>query len=132
MTKHACLIASLVLLTAVAGCRRQSYPTARLEGAVTVDGRQVEAGTISFAPLEPGRGSGVSAAIDHGRYVANGVPRGNVRVYFNAVQETGDTVEDLGVRSPRTVNVIPDRHRAGMDIEVVSNDRDRNFELSSH
>lgn len=131
MTKHTCLVATLVLLAAATGCRRPSYPTAKLEGTVTVDGRQVQAGTISFTPLDPNRGSGVSTAIDHGRYVAAGVPQGSVRVYFNAVEETGGMVEEFGMRYPKTVNIIPDKHRAGTDIAVSGNDGDRNFDLSS-
>lgn len=113
------------------GCGGPGYPSVRLEGAVTVDGQPVEAGTISFTPLQPGRGAGVSATIAAGRYAAGNVPQGKVRVDFQATKETGRTVEQFGKPYPETVNVIPERCAAGMEIEVGTGDAKRDFNLTT-
>jgi hypothetical protein len=125
-------IALIGLLTAVelAGCGGPKFPTARLEGTVTVDGVPVEKGNISFTPIQGGRLS-ATAAITGGRYVAEGVPQGKVRVDFQGTKETGKTVMQFDKPYPETVDVIPQKYRTGMEIEVGGSDANRDFKLTS-
>ena len=115
----------------VAGCGGPGFPSARLEGTVTVDGQPVETGNISFTPTQADRGSGATATISGGRYVAEGVPQGKVRVYFDATRETGRTIEQFGKPYPETVNVIPEKYRAGMEIDVSGEEVNQDFKLTS-
>ena len=121
----------LLAVAGMAGCGGPGFPSARLEGTVTVDGQPVETGNISFTPTQADRGSGATATISGGRYVAEGVPQGKVRVYFDATRETGRTIEQFGKPYPETVNVIPEKYRAGMEIDVSGEEVNQDFKLTS-
>lgn len=81
-----------LLLVVGGGCRQASFPSAALEGSVTVDGTAIDQGTISFTPLDSGAGTTVIAEVQGGRYRAEQVPLGNVLVGFQAMRETGETL----------------------------------------
>jgi hypothetical protein len=125
---------SLVILTlvlALSGCGGPGYEIADLSGQVTVDGAPVETGTIIFTPLDGNRGPGVTVPIAAGRYQAAGVPRGRVRVDFNATRETGKMVDFFGKPTPEIENVIPKQYHAGLQIEVAGENGTRDFKLTS-
>lgn len=119
------VMASLAMI----GCGGRWYSTARLEGQVAIDGRPIAQGNITFTPLQPGRGSGASTTIESGRYIVQNVPQGRVRVDFHAVKETGRTVMQFGKPYPETVNIIPDKYRAGLEIEVSGDNASQDFRL---
>ena len=119
----------LAVLSPFVGCGGRGYSTALVEGRVTINGEPVEQGNITFTPLQAGRGHGVTAAILAGWYVAKDVPQGRVRVDFYAIKETGRTVADFGKPYPETVNVIPGKYRAGLEIEVGADKNSRDFNL---
>lgn len=124
-------LCSFVLLTGCDG-GRTIYPSAKLEGAVSVAGEPVTDGLIMFMPQQQGRGSGVKAAIKDGCYSADNVPLGNVLVTFNAMQETGRMVESPsspGKLMPERIDLIPEKYRSGMAVEVKAGDNKRDFEL---
>lgn len=124
-----CMLVLTMPLAILAGCGGQGYSTARVEGQVTVDGQPLTQGTLSFTPLQSERGAGVSAPIEAGRYVAVKVPQGRVRVGFQAVKETGRTVMQFGKPYPETVNAIPDKYRAGIEIEIAGDEANKDFNL---
>ena len=78
---------SIVLALVCGGCSKQQVPLARLEGTVVCQGQSVEEGNISFSPLAGGKG--VSTKISQGRYLAEGIRPGSVRVQFTAFRQTG-------------------------------------------
>lgn len=117
----------LLLLTAVVGCG-ESWPTVPLSGTVTVDGKPVERGHISFAPLEKDMGPDASAPIVNGRYELR-APKGKVRVFLQGTRETGRMITQFGKEEPEVVSVIPERYAAG--IEIDTNDGSPSFALSS-
>ena len=119
----------LMTLLAIVGCSGRGYPTARLEGRVTVSGQPVERGNITFTPLQADRGSGAAATIESGRYVAQNVPQGKVRVDFHAVKPTGRTVLHMGKPQPVNVNIIPDKYAAGLEFEVNGKEVHKDFNL---
>ena len=120
-----CLVLSLTLV----GCGGRGYSTALVEGRVTIKGEPVKQGNLTFTPLQPGRGRGVTAAIVAGRYIAKDVPQGKVRVDFYATKETGRMVAAFDKSIPETINIIPDKYRAGMEIEVGADNNNRDFNL---
>jgi hypothetical protein len=124
----------VVLIVALAGCGRTgggpSYPSARLEGAVTIDRQPVEKGTVQFVPPAGSPAKVVEADIKDGRYVATGVPIGKVRVLFTAVKETGRTdTKSTSQPVPEVVNLIPESYRDGLEITVAGDNPNQNFEL---
>ena len=124
---------ALVALTAIAGCGRgPAYPHAAIHGVVTLDGKPIEDGKITYVPqATAGAGSGGSATIAGGKYELTGVPLGQVSFTFSALVETGRTVQDLGKQVPERVNAIPAIYRdAGVARDVTSSG-EQNFELSS-
>jgi hypothetical protein len=117
----------------VAGCGGgPSYPHANIHGAVTLDGKPIEDGKITYFPqASAGAGTGGSAPITGGKYELSGVPIGQANFTFSALIETGRMVEDLGKQVPERVNPIPAIYReAGVAREITSSG-EQNFELIS-
>lgn len=112
------------------GCGQVRFPTARLEGAVSVDGEPVEQGSVTFTDPQGGKGS-VVAQIGAGRYLAEAVPQGRLLVHFNATKETGRTIRHFDRPYPERVNVIPDKYRVGIEIEVGDDNPGQDFPLTS-
>ena len=121
------IVASLILLVAP-GCGR-GYATAEMQGRVTVDGKPVEDGAITFTPLSGGRGNGATAAIQSGRYQAKDVPQGTVRVTFYAIRKTGRRIYVKEQWVDETVNVIPAKYSAGLTYEVSGQRAQKDFDL---
>ncbi len=119
----------LTALLAIAGCGVQGYPTVRLEGCVRVNGHPIEQGNITFTPLQSDQGASVAARIESGNYVVVKAPRGKVRVDFHAVKETGKTIMQYGKPYPETVNVIPEKYRAGLEIAIDGDNLHKDFSL---
>jgi hypothetical protein len=122
-------MAGLVVLVFVAGCGRTGPPTATLEGSVTLDGKPLEKGTISFVSQEKTGGS-ATAEIVAGPYRAEHVPRGKVLVYLHATKDTGRMVEIMkGSPQQEIINIVPEKYRAGITIEVTEPVVHRDFDL---
>lgn len=120
----------------VGGCGGGGVSTVTLEGAVSVDGTPAEKGLISFTPLKSGAGKAVSAEIRDGRYRAEKVPVGRVLAQFNAVKETGKMIQDndpaeAGASYPETINLIPQKHRSGVEITLSETETKHDFALTS-
>jgi hypothetical protein len=127
------LLAVIVLGSVLAGCGsgKPAYPAARLEGGVTVDGRPIAKGNVQFLPQGPGKAPVTQASIVDGRYVAAAVPRGKVRVLLTATQETGKMVAAYSEPHPEVVNLIPEKYRSGIEIEVTADNLSQDFALTS-
>ncbi len=127
-------LAMMLVICAAWGCGpdKPSYPAAQLEGNVTVDGKPVPQGQIQFMPQETGRLPVTSAAIVDGRYVAMDVPQGKVRVLLTGTKETGKMIKEYSSSRPEVINVIPDKYRAGIALDVTGDNRNQNFDLKSH
>ena len=123
-----CLIAGLVILAS--GCGKSGPPTSRVEGSVTLDGKPLEKGTISFVCLENDRGGSAAGKIVAGKYDVADVPRGKVRVGFHAVRSTGRmTSIPGGPPMPEIINVIPEKYRMGVEVEVAEPNVHRDFQF---
>ncbi len=123
-----------VLAVILLGCGRKGpeYPSVKLEGAVTIAGKPLAEGMVMFMPHEQGRGGGVKALIKEGRYAAENVPTGKVRVTFNAMQETGRMVESAsspGKPLPEKIDLIPAKYKTGVNVDVKSDQGQQDFNL---
>jgi len=128
-----CAGSFLLILTALAvGCGDQaSYPCTRLTGTVAIEGKPVEQGSLSFTPEGPGPAQAVGASVSNGRYVADNVPLGKVRVLFNATRETGQTDSEHDKPIPIRADIVPVKYRSGVEIEVGKGQTEQNFELNT-
>ena len=125
----------LWLLCAVAGsgCARASkpaFPSATVQGTVTIDGTPVKEGSIQFIPEVGVKGQATQAKIIDGKYKATQVPIGKVRAMFNITRETGKMIKEYSTPYPEVENLVPEKHRSGVEL-TVSGDVNHPFELTS-
>ena len=86
------LLTWLPWLAAMASC---SSAERDVRGTVTVNGKPIEQGTISFQPGGNATGKGVGAAINSGRFeLPAKLPTGNYNVTVEGFQKTGRTFAD--------------------------------------
>jgi hypothetical protein len=116
------------LVVQLAGCGN-SGNLSTVEGMVTVDGKPVPKGNVSFSPLDGGQA--VSVDIVEGRYRAEAVARGPNRAHLNAFYLTGGTFVEFGIEYPEEKNLIPEKYLAGIDVEVTEASVQHDFELTS-
>jgi hypothetical protein len=123
---------SLMLAVAV-GCGGDAGP-ARLpaSGTITLDGKPLASGTITFIPGEAGPGA--FGTIKDGSYrfgTADGPPPGRYSVEITDVRPTGKRVPDPDARTgmiEEVRNAIPPRYNARTELAVeVKKDADNTF-----
>lgn len=120
-----------VALVIGCGADKPTFPAARLEGNVTVDGKPIAEGNLQFVPRDVGQAPVTGAAIVDGRYLAERVPLGKLRVVINATKETGKMVTEYSTPRPQVINLIPEKYRSGIPIEVTGDNANLNFDLKS-
>jgi hypothetical protein len=130
--RPALILAALVLV----GCGEvgPSYPAAKLAGSVTIDEQPVANGTVQFMPETPAAGSAVqpvSAPIQDGRYLADAVPKGKVRVLFTAQRKTGKMITEYSTPYEEVVSIVPKKYQEGITLDVAADKQDQNFDLRS-
>jgi hypothetical protein len=126
-----CAVLALVagILSGCGSERREN--TVRLEGEVKLDGRPLPEGNLQILPEGQTRGQPDGAEVVNGRYTAQNVPLGKVRVIINATKETGKMMTDTSEPYPERVSIIPPRYRDGIVIEVKEGDEAKNFDLTT-
>ena len=127
---HLLILAGCCLLS---GCRagKGEYPAARLQGAVTVDGKRVEQGTIQFVPQHLESGPITQAVIQNGAYVAEAVPLGKMRVVIHAKKKTGRLITGYSTPYPEIINIVPAKYRQGIELDVSGDNPELDFKLVS-
>lgn len=125
------LVVALAAALVLGGCgpSKPSYPTATLEGTVRIGGHPVAEGVIRFLPAGTGQAPPVQARIADGRYRAEDVPLGPVRVTFSACRDTGRTVQDYSSALPEFENLVPEKYRDGVPLEVTGDRTGEDFDL---
>jgi hypothetical protein len=128
-------VLAVVILTACSGCgkKHQTFPTARLEGRVTLDGTPVPAGLIIFRSKENPEALPTNGEITDGVYSAKGVPLGKVSVTINARKPTGKTYEERGLTVKEEIKLTtPKAYGDGSQVIEVQGDKSgQNFEMKS-
>lgn len=121
-----------IALTALfGGCdHNPAYPHATIAGSVSVDGKPVEQGTISyFSDRSDGHRFG-KASISHGEYELTEVPLGDVVFTFSASAETGKTIAGPGgVPEAERVNLIPKKYGSEGISRDISDDGAQDFQI---
>lgn len=124
------LLAILAVGVSAIGCAKAkpAFPTAKLQGVVTIDGSPVKTGSLQFMPGPTVKGQPSQAAILDGKYSADQVPIGPVRVLFTITRETGKMIKEYSNTYPEVENLVPEHYRSGLEI-TVSGDAQMPFEL---
>jgi hypothetical protein len=125
--------AALVLIASIlSGCGAEKREnTVRLEGQVKLDGQPLAEGNMQILPEGKTRGQPDGAVVVDGRYTAENVPLGKVRVIINATKATGRMMTDTSEPYPERINIIPPRYRDGIVIEVKEGDEAKDFDLTT-
>lgn len=131
MAKPPLLIATGFAVCVLAcGCGGSKFPTATVEGSVSVNGQPVAEGIISFVPLEVREAKEAVAEIRDGKYRATGVLQGRVLVRFQAVKETGRVIHDpVEGSGPEKVSIIPPQYEKGIELTIKSSKETHDFDL---
>lgn len=114
----------------LAGCsRKPGYATATVHGRITIAGEAVPAGFVTFSPARQGPVTGT--AILEGRYRLDRLPAGKHRVTFQAQAAEPAKLFDAAAQVEREVprDLLPEKYRDGLDIEVPPGVSVRDFEL---
>ena len=120
-----------VFLFIFMGCGKDAaptYPTAVLQGAVTIDGAPVKDGSIQFMP-EPGTlGHPTNATILDGKYMTKTAPKGKIRALLVINRPTGKMIKEYSKEYPELENLVPEKYRTGIELNVTG-DASIPFEL---
>ena len=130
------LLAGLLLLTA--GCGDNQV---RIRGNVTLDGKPIDTGAITFIPddLSKGQTAGASITLGEFQVVGNNLPPpGLYRVEIRGQKKTGKQIP-AGSPSPpetmleETIEAVPAKynHKSELKQELKTGDNNINFELIS-
>jgi hypothetical protein len=124
---------SLVLAVSCwTGCGGESS-VAHLQGQVTIDGQRPPSdaiGSITFQTTKTGQGRTVGAPILEGKFDSPETPLGPLKAFIAIQQPTGRTIDNSrGTPAPEYENIISDEYSSGIDIEVVGDKDDQNFDL---
>lgn len=125
-----CPFWAITCVILIAGCGEAGVDGATVDGAVTIDGTPIADGSLEFIPQQEGSGPAAGAQIVDGRYTADQVPLGQVRVIIRATKKTGRMVTDYSEPYEEEVSIVPSRYAAGEVIEVSGN-MSRDFALTS-
>lgn len=128
-------IALLVLFAAatVAGCGGNGMST--VAGTVTVDGKPLEQGAISFVPAD-GEGPTAGATIEDGKYMTQ-APPGQKKVKITGFEITGQVPAYKGMKnSPMrdiVKEIVPDKYniQTELNLTIESTDTTGDFDLES-
>ncbi len=110
----------LFCLLAMAGCG-QNHKQA-LEGTVTLDGKPLVQGSITFTPAPGTPGTAAAGKIMQGRFSiasTEGVLPGTFRVEISAVRKTGKKLQgEMGVEFDDLEHLIPPRYNRQSELSV--------------
>lgn len=112
----------VVLALGCGGSDKPAYPSAHIQGSVTIDGVAVKEGSLQFMPGKDVKGQVAQAAIVAGKFEAKNVPVGNLRVMFNITRPTGKMITEYSTPYPEIENLVPEKYRDGVDLLVSGND----------
>lgn len=90
------LLLSAVVMMQLPGCSRRDGRLA-VSGAVTIDGKPLEAGTIRFQPADINKATGSGAMVRDGKYsipAQHGLTPGKYAVSVQASEKTGRMIPD--------------------------------------
>jgi hypothetical protein len=119
-----------VLLTAGCGPESSPYPTARVAGAITLDGAPLATGNISLVPEGAGQARPTAVDFKDGKYEIADAPIGKVRVFITSTQPTGKMIPGSSEPVPEVANVVPEAYRQGIVVDIAGDNDKLDFPLT--
>ena len=137
--RTAAVVLAVGLAAVTAGCGGGS---STVRGKVTLDGKPIEAGLISFVPTEGTTGPSAGASINQGEYDIRNDPlpvAGKYRVEIKAQKKTGKKVPvgspaPPGTMADETVEAVPPRYNTKSTLreELKGGSNVINYDLTSN
>ena len=124
----------LVVLANASGCSKgPTYAQATVRGNVTIDGKPVPHGTITFSPKGAGQGPVTGTAVEDGKFVCEHVPLGDHTVTFHAEAAEKTQIIDHanGGTHEVPVNILPARYSAGVPFTAKAGENEHDFALTT-
>ena len=111
----------VVGLLVLSGCGGSGADREAISGAVTLDGKPLESGSILFTPEGPGSTGG--GEIENGQYSLSrelGLSPGSYRVQIQSWRPTGRTIRDAasGETFDDLVSIIPPRYNERSELKA--------------
>jgi hypothetical protein len=142
LSKWATLAPSAAIVSLLVGCSGDAAANrGALSGAVTIDGKPLEQGSILFTPTDGTKGSSSGGEIKNGRYrisKADGPAIGWNRVEIRATRKTGKMIQKpfapAGQMVEEQVELIPPQFnsQSELKVEVKPGDNTADFQVTSH
>jgi hypothetical protein len=141
LSKRLRLILIPAMLLPAFGCGGSRADRGAISGAVTLDGKPLEQGSILFTPIDGARGSVTGGKIQNGRYelpAKSGPAVGWNRVEIRSMRKTGNMVPKAfgrpGETVPEQVEAIPPgfNTQSKLKVEIKPGDNTANFDVFSH
>jgi hypothetical protein len=132
--------AGLALMLLLAGCGREGAKKGAVSGAVTLDGKPLDNGSILFVPAQGTHGTAAGGAIENGRYQfdeAHGPAIGWNLVEIRAPRKTGKMVQKPfappGQMIPEQAEVISSKYNSDttLKVEIKPGDNTADFKVAS-
>jgi hypothetical protein len=125
---------SIACIAFIAGCKGAHL--AEVSGRVTLDGKPLSEGLVTFRPAPETAGPEFSGQVANGEYrVVKSVLPGTYSVQVRSWQKTGRTVESpLGKNTEEIIDIIPTRYASpGSELSAVlaSGPNSVNFDLKN-
>lgn len=136
------IVSAFSIVVLVSGCGGQSGPERpAISGAVLLDGKPLESGTISFLPAPGTQGPTAGGIIEDGKYsiaAGEGAAVGMARVEIRSPRKTGKQIE-VGSPTPpgtmvdETVEAVPARYNTNSTLtaDIKAGDNTHDFDLKS-
>lgn len=131
-------IAGLFAAMLMCGCAERSVSIA---GRVTLDGKPLESGSITFIPLDGTHSADAGAVISQGGYEVRsplGIAPGAFRVEIRSQRKTGKRILAGSPLPPGTmvdevVEIVPEKYNTAstLRVELKAANNDVNYELTS-
>ena len=135
--KRFTLVLCLAILALASGCGQKGPSQGAISGAVSLDGKPIEHGSILFRPIEGTKGSVSGGQIENGRYKLSGVAAGWNRVEISAIRKTGRMVQKPFAKRGETVEEQAEAVAAQFNtnstlkIDIKPGDNSEDFKVAS-
>jgi len=110
---------ALLIILPLLGCSETTvgFPSAKLEGTISIMGTPVEKGTLQVISKEK-QGLVTQGQIAAGKFKIPDAPLGEVTILIQATRATGKMNKEYSSEFPEIVNLVPKKYQQGIPYTV--------------